>query len=150
GGTAPGVWIDNAPNNFVGGTAESMANGILEGEFNFIKYNLQSGGVVVTGSSATGNSILHNYIYGNAGLGIDLGNDGVTGNDLFDNDSGPNNLQNSPSVTGVSSGSNSTTIFGSLSSQSLQSYRIEFFFSSQCDASGSGEGETYIGFTNVS
>ncbi len=149
GGTAPGVWIEDAPNNFVGGTAESTVNGLLEGEFNFIKYNLQNGGVVVTGATATGNSILHNYIYGNAGLGIDLGNNGISGNDFNDPDSGPNNFQNAPAVTGVSSGNNSMTIFGSLQSQALQSYRIEFFFSSQCDASGSGEGETYIGFTNV-
>ena len=149
GGTAPGVWIEDAANNVVGGTFETTVNGTLEGDFNFIKYNLQNGGVVVTGAAATGNSILHNYIYGNAGLGIDLGNDGVSGNDPFDGDNGPNNLQNAPSVTGVSTGNNSMTIFGSLQSQSLQSYRIEFFFSSQCDASGSGEGETYIGFTNV-
>ncbi|MGE0884224.1 MAG: putative Ig domain-containing protein [Blastocatellales bacterium] len=142
GGTAPGVWIEDAPNNSVGGA--------LDGEFNFIKFNLQSGGVVVTGSSATGNSILRNYISNNAGLGIDLGGNGVTGNDPFDGDSGPNNLQNSPSITGVSLGNTTTTIFGSLSSQSLQSYRIEFFLNSQCDPSGSGEGETYIGFTNVS
>lgn len=149
GGTAPGVWIEDAPNNFVGGTFESNANGILEGDFNFIKYNLQNGGVVVTGSSATGNSILHNYIYGNTGLGIDLGNNGVTGNDPFDIDSGPNNFQNSPVLTGVSSGSNSTTIFGALDGVPFTLYRIEFFFSSQCDASGSGEGETYIGATTM-
>ncbi len=149
GGTAPGVWIEDSPNNFVGGTLESTVNGLLEGEFNFIKYNLQNGGVVVTGATATGNSILHNYIYGNTGLGIDLGNNGISGNDPFDADTGPNNFQNAPSVTGVSTGSNSMTIFGSLNSQQLQAYRIEFFFSSQCDASGTGEGETYIGFTNV-
>ncbi|MBS1790829.1 MAG: putative Ig domain-containing protein [Acidobacteria bacterium] len=149
GGTAPGVWIEDAPNNFVGGTVESNANGTLEGEFNFIKYNLQNGGVVVTGSSATGNSILHNYIYGNAGLGIDLGNNGVTGNDPFDPDSGPNNLQNAPVLSGVSSSSNSTTISGALDSVPFTSFRIEFFFSSQCDASGSGEGETYIGAVNM-
>ncbi len=123
GGVAPGVLIENAPSNIVGGTAD--------GEFNFIKNNLQNGGVVVSGAAATGNSILRNYISNNVGLGIDL--------------VGGNNNQASPSLTGVSLGNTTTTISGFLFSQASQSYRIEFFYSSQCDPSGSGEGENYLG-----
>lgn len=137
GGMAPGVLIENAPNNAVGGA--------VDGEFNFIKYNLQNGGVVVTGAAATGNTILRNYISNNVGLGIDLVSNG-------------NNNQASPALTGVSLGNTSTTISGFLSGPAFQDYRIEFFFSSQCDSSGSGEGENYlggatntpVGFINVS
>ncbi len=124
GGMAPGVLIEDAPNNAVGGATD--------GEFNFIKYNLQNAGVVVTGAAATGNSILRNYISNNVGLGIDLVNNG-------------NNNQASPALTGVSLGTTTTTISGFLTSVPSQNYRIEFFFNSQCDSSGSGEGENYLG-----
>ncbi len=52
----------------------------------------------IGGSSATRNEVIHNSIYGNGGLGIDLGDDGVTANDPDDADIGPNNLQNSPVI----------------------------------------------------
>ena len=35
-------------------------------------------------------------MYSNGGLGIDLGGDGITPNDSGDEDSGPNDLMNSP------------------------------------------------------
>ena len=44
------------------------------------------------------NSIRRNVIYDNTGMGIDLGGDGVTGNDTGDADSGQNRLQNFPEI----------------------------------------------------
>ena len=44
-------------------------------------------------------AILGNSIYGNGGLGIDLGGNGVNLNDPGDTDSGPNNVQNFPVIT---------------------------------------------------
>jgi len=72
--------------------------------------------------SARNTTILNNRIFDNAGLGIDLtpitdettnlAGDGVTPNDAGDADSGPNNLQNYPLLTGITA----TTVTGTLNS----------------------------------
>lgn len=127
GGLAPGVLINNAVNNSIGGTGN--------GEFNFIKYNLQNGGVVLSGSSTAGNSILQNYISENVGKGIDKGS--VPG------------VPNAPGAPGVFLGSTTTTLSGSYLAGTNETYRFEFFLNNQCDSSGSGEGETYLGATTA-
>ena len=58
-----------------------------------------NGGDGIFVSNGTGNTILINDISGNAGLGIDLGGDGVTANDDDDPDTGANNLQNFSVIT---------------------------------------------------
>src|SRR5205085_522123 len=74
---------------------------------------------------ATGNSILGNSIYGSGGLGIELREQttGVTLNDPGDTDTGANDLQNFPVITGVTRASGSTTITGTLSSEPNGTYR---------------------------
>ncbi len=67
--------------------------GILLGSSNVIAFNDVDGIFVENG---TGNAILGNSIFSNGELGIDLGADGVTPNDVGDGDSGANNLQNFP------------------------------------------------------
>ena len=69
-------------------------------------YNNTSTGVVVNTTSSLANTIRQNAIWNNASasdatknLGIDLGGDGITANDLKDTDTGPNNLQNYPVIT---------------------------------------------------
>jgi hypothetical protein len=107
----------------------------------------------VHNSPAINNAILGNSIFSNAGLGIDLEFDGdpncVEPNDNCDVDTGPNNLQNYPVVTSVISGGGSTHIQGSLNSAPSTTFRVEFFDNSQCDPFGNGEGQTFIGATNV-
>ena len=75
-------------------------------EANRIAYNLGSGIRItnVTGSDQAGIRILiiDNEIFSNTGLGIDLGNLGITLNDNLDGDSGPNLLQNFPVLTTAS------------------------------------------------
>lgn len=102
---------------------------------------------------STGNRISGNSIFGNSEVGIDLvgGTETlrVTANDNCDTDSGPNDLQNFPVLASAISSSNGTTVTGSLNSTPNSSFRIEFFSNTACDASGNGEGKTYLGFTTV-
>src|SRR5204863_1193369 len=57
-----------------------------------------------------------------------------------------NNLQNFPVITSVTASVGSTLIQGTLNSNaSTGPYRIEFFSSSSCDASGFGEVKSFLG-----
>jgi uncharacterized repeat protein (TIGR01451 family) len=94
--------------------------------------------------NAVNNSIQSNSIYNNGGLGIDLGTTGVTPNDVGDADVGANNLQNFPVITSALSRPTGTTISGTLNSAANSSYTIELFSNAACDASGNGEGETFV------
>jgi hypothetical protein len=57
--------------------------------------------------------------------------------------------QNFPVLTRAASSSSATTIQGFLDSAPNTTFRIEFFANTECDTSGSGEGETFLGATNV-
>ncbi|MBK6973391.1 MAG: tandem-95 repeat protein [Sterolibacteriaceae bacterium] len=146
GNTAIGVDIQgNSINTLVG----SDNNGTNDaGERNVIAGN--SVGVSVADASTTGNAILSNSIYGNTGLGIDLGTTGVTANDTGDGDTGPNRLQNFPVMTTArTDGSTQLMITGSLNSTANSYYRIEFFANASQDGTGHGEGQRYLGFANA-
>jgi CSLREA domain-containing protein len=58
-------------------------------------------GIRLLGAAALGNSVFQNLMHSNGGIGINLGTDGVTPNDLGDADSGPNRLLNFPQVEQV-------------------------------------------------
>jgi parallel beta-helix repeat protein len=140
GNTGHGVTLrTGAANNTIGGTVAGAGNLIA---FNGI-------GVVLEATAGTGNAIQTNAIHSNTGLGIDLGNDGVTANDAGDGDTGPNNLQNWPELSKATSDVASTTITGRLDSTPSTTFRLEFFSSSVVDPSGNGEGEIYLGFDTV-
>lgn len=100
--------------------------------------------------SGTGNRITRNSIAFNNGLGIDLGGDGVTLNDLGDDDGGANTLQNFPVITGASTALGSTTINGTLNSTPGSTYTVELFHNGAKDPTGYGEGQYYLTSTNVS
>ena len=134
-----GILIADATNNIIGGTASGAGNKIA---FN------GGVGIAVTGSGQ-GNSIRGNSIFSNTGLGIDLGTTGVTPNDGNDSDTGANNLQNFPVISGVLSSSNSTTIQGSLKSLPSTTFQIDFYSNAAVDSSGNGEGATYFGTAAV-
>ncbi len=61
-----GVRIEDAPNNIVGGTVGTTPGGACTGACNLISGNKTNGGVYITGSGATGNSIVGNFIGTNA------------------------------------------------------------------------------------
>ncbi len=138
GNGAHGVWVRNATNNAIGG-----ANA---GEGNVIAFNGMDG-VFIEGDAApaTGNAILSNSIFSNAGLGIDLFPDGVTANDAGDGDPGANNLQNFPVLTVASSSS----VQGTLNSAANTTFTIQLFSNAVCDLSGNGEGQTFVGSTSA-
>ena len=89
--TGPGVEIVN-------GSSNNSSAARPPGAGNTIAFNGGAGVVVgsYSGDQAIGNAILSNSIYGNGGLGIDLGDDGVTLNTPGGPHSGPNDLQNFP------------------------------------------------------
>lgn len=160
-------------NNFIGtditGTADlgNTGGGIhVQGSNNTIRDNIiaftklliEEGGepfgsaVIVMGG--TGNAILSNSIFANALLGIELQNGAVPDglpvpNDAGDDDSGPNNLQNLPVITSVTTTGGVTTITGTLNSTANTTYRIEFFANNAVDPTGYGEGQNFAGSTNV-
>ena len=134
---------------------------------NLIAYNpghgiaVSSGSFIQSGSGIRNNTIIHNgkagvmvasgyvaitqnQIRANGGLGIDLGNDGVTPNDFRDTDGGPNVLQNYPILQLVTNGGDGTTLQGFFQGRSNQTVTLEFFENQACDPAGYGEGETFL------
>src|SRR5262249_6333815 len=121
------------------------------------------------GAYATGNSISGNSIHDNGGLGIDLGDipydangnvttdpsqwaysapDGVTLNDSQGH-VGPNHFQKYPVLASAAATAAGTTVTGTLNSVPNTTFRIEFFANAAADPSGHGQGQTYLGFANV-
>ena len=131
----------------ISSASNTTVGGIADGAGNIIAFNTADG-VMITGG--TGNSVLRNAIYANGDLGIDLGTSGVTANDVGDADTGANNLQNFPLLSGAYVGGSRIEITGSLNTEASQNYRIEFFATSTADPSGHGEGQRYLGYTDVS
>jgi hypothetical protein len=137
GNTSDGVRIGgNASTNSVGGTPTGAGNTIA---FN-------GSGVVI--DSGVGNSVLSNSIHSNVGLGINLGIDGPTLNDLGsppDQDLGANDLQNFPDLTSATGFLSITRVTGTLSSTPGTTFTIQVFASAACDSSTYGEGATFLG-----
>jgi parallel beta-helix repeat protein len=134
GAVANGIGISvNGSSNTIGGTQLAAAN-IVAG-------NTGAGVRIISGA---GNGVLGNQISGNGALGIDLGAAGVTANDNGDADTGANNLQNFPVLTAVAGGVQAT-----LNSSANTAFTIQFFGNAACDASGNGEGATFLGAASL-
>jgi hypothetical protein len=117
------------------------------GEGNLIAGNTGAGIAVASGHH---NFFYRNSIHSNGGLGIDLGNDGVTANDYNDGDGGANYSNNFPVISSVVTIGSTTYITGSIDWYTdVQPVYIEFFSSPTADASGYGEGRTYLGAVQV-
>ncbi len=117
---------------------------------NLISFN-GGRGVQISGSgTVNGNELSSNHIYSNSGLGIDLGTDNVTANDVGDADSGPNNLQNFPVLSPATAlGGGDVRVPVTLNSAPNTSFLIGFFESTTADSSGFGEGENFLVATTV-
>lgn len=143
-----GIYVTNSSHDCsIGGTATGTGNVISFNGGQGISIYESSAATHAYNISVTGNTFYSNA--GSAGPGIDLENNGVTQNDAGDADTGPNNYQNFPLLATATSNGTTTTISGSLNSESNKQYRIEFFASPQCSASGYGEGQAFLGSTDV-
>ena len=106
-------------------------------------------GVAMSSTAGNGNAVFGNRIHASGALGIDLGADGPTPNDVGDLDDGPNRLQNSPVLQDAQSVDGSTVIKGTLNSLPNQFYRVEFFLNNSINAQGLSEGLHIIGSSSV-
>jgi hypothetical protein len=124
----------------------NVIGGVLPGMGNVIAYNTAGGVGAKTGLK---NSIRGNSIFANGGLGIDLGGDGVSPNDVGDGDAGPNGLQNFPVIGEAVRDGASVTVAGSAFGSIGAVLNLDFYWSETCDGTGYGEGMTYLGSQTV-
>lgn len=132
---------DGANNNTIGDI----------GAGNIIAFNGGDGVAVGVGAAAVTtvrNRISRNSIFSNNGLGIDLGDNGVSNNDSGDGDLGPNNLLNFPVLTNVNVVGTAFTLTGTLDTLSPNTMTVEIYTNGMPtpggDPSGFGEGQTFI------
>ena len=146
--SSDGQAIGNQGEGIQVGSASSTTenNAIFENEIAFSQF----AGVGLTSVAGQGNVIYENRMYANGDVGIDLNTDGATPNDPDDADTGPNNLQNYPTLV-------SAVLNGSVSPPELSinwqmdsavgnsAYPIvaDFYLA---DSEISGEGRTYLSF----
>lgn len=125
----------NASDNIIGSNEDGQGD-TYEG--NIIANNAKGIVLATPGGTSviTGNRFSRNSIYDNTGLGIDLANDGITGNDNGDGDAGANNLMNFPFITKSNVQGGNLVITGIAPADAV----IDFYIA---DASGL-EGKTYL------
>ena len=138
-----------ANNNVIGGAAAGAGNHLAYAQTVYCGVRVRTG--------ATNDLISGNSIFSNGGLGIDLSpTDGGTAagtNAIVTCESGvaadaANAGQNFPTLSNVYSGM-STLVSGNLNSASGKNYTLQFFASPVGDPSGYGEGQVYLGQTNL-
>ena len=161
-----GVLIDTGVNDGSSGyNNQTIANTILS--------NTGTGVRVKTGIN---NKISQNSIFGNGALGIDTDAAGENTNSNCNTDnSGANNLQNSPVLTAgtgttlisatatdpngntsefsqtaaASISGNMLSLLGNFNSKANTTYTIEFFSNTAADPSGYGQGQTYLSSASI-
>jgi titin len=152
---------------------QSNANNAVEG--NKIGTNA-AGTAGVGGQSAGGVSVFSpsntigntaaggpNLIAFNTGYGVGVGSPNTTGVTIAENSIHDNGFvgilvvappaadQFPPTLTAASISAGTLTISGTHNgSTPFNTFRIEFFSNVACDGSGAGEGQTFLGFTNIS
>jgi CSLREA domain-containing protein len=134
-----GIFLDQ-------GAHDNTLGGVQPANWNTIAFN-GGAGVALSASAGADNYIDPNIIHSNAGLGIDLYNDGVSLNDDGDADAGPNDGQNFPAITRAEVVAGILEVEGTLDSVAGKLYPLFIFASSGCDPSGYGEGARFLGET---
>lgn len=132
--------------------SDIQIGGALPGEGNVVAGHIFNG--ITVGHDVPQVRISGTATYANGWLGIDLIPSGygygVTPNDALDPDTGGNALQNFPEIASVTRIGGALRIVGALHSTPLDDFTLEFFASPECDESGFGEGQVYLGSTSVS
>jgi hypothetical protein len=128
------------------GAHDDAIGDTIPGAGNTIAFN-KGAGVAIVDATAINNSIRGNSIHDNKGLGIDLGNDGVTLNGPSPR-TGRNHLENFPVIQVAGEVAGGTGVDASLDSLPNSPYGIDFF-ATTADPSGYGQGQTYLGSTGV-
>ena len=141
-----GVHIDgNVIGTAVGGFERRLPR--MAPYSNTIAHN-KGDGVFVDGTAAQ-NSIRANSIFHNHGLGIDIGANGVTYNDMLDYDQGPNDLQNFPALSSAFSSPVGTVVELVLDAPPSVTLLIDFYANDALERSGHGEGRRYLYTTSL-
>ena len=160
-----GINIGGSSNIVIGGSLASLRNIIAGNLNNGIKFSSSSTGMVsknqIYNNSfdgiavepfATNVTITENQIYNNGRLGIDLGTDDITLNDMGDSDTGPNEFINFPLFQSVTTNGVNLTLKGLARPGTI----IELFVSDITEGTAAlgdnqfgfskdyGEGQTYI------
>lgn len=126
-----------------------LGGGPCTGEGNVIAYNTGIGVTVspgITGVELRANAIHHNTL---GGISL-TGTTTPLQNDPCDADTSPGNQgQNYPVITTANVSGGSVTFIGNMEGKANTTYRIDFFSSLACDASGHGQGQTFLGSTTA-
>ena len=141
-GNRNGIIIAAGPTRNIVGGSGAAANVIAHND-----------GIGILVQDATGNTFTTNSVHSNRQLGIDLivsSFQGRTPNDMDDPDTGSNDLQNYPVIESAVYTGTMVTIGGRINTTPNSTQRLEFFANALCDPSGHGEGETFLGATDVS
>jgi parallel beta-helix repeat protein len=120
-----------------------FANNLIQG--NTITNN--NAPAIIVDGVGSGNTFRGNIISGNT-AGIDLGWDGPTANDPLDADSGPNDLQNFPTLVSAANGlvPGMTRVQFSVDAAANTAYTLELFASASCSAGQEqGAQSVYLG-----
>jgi hypothetical protein len=128
-----------------GGSIQSGFGAGFTAANNLIAYT--GGTPIIIGNSGR---VSGNRIFSNGGLGIDVGNDGVSLNDPGDlNSTGRGGKQNFPIINWARPQNGATVVEGIFDSRPSTNYTLEFFANTACDPSGFGEGERVLGITTL-
>jgi hypothetical protein len=133
----PGVLVEDTSNAAIGGPTRDYRNIII---------NNAGGGVIVRQGrfGARGIVVQSAFLRDNAGIGIDLGEDGSTPNDPLDADDGPNGLQNSPVITAVRQTANGLVrVRGRIDTKPNTAVTVDLYRNQR--GAADAEGETLFG-----
>jgi len=131
GNAGAGVRVVDATSVRVGGDDATVRNVIRGNGDAGVRVQAEAGAVTV----------LDNQFDANAGLGIDLGDEGFTPNDAGDVDAGPNGLVNHPRLERVVFRDRTLTVRGAVGA----GHRVDVWLVREDDDSGAGEGFLRVG-----